>query len=63
MLSTATHLLAIALGFVALSQSADRLVEVSSTLAFRLGMSTLTIGMTIVAFGTSAPELAVSADG
>ncbi|MET4696185.1 sodium:calcium antiporter [Endozoicomonas lisbonensis] len=61
MLSTVTHLLAIALGFVALSRSADRLVEVSSTLAFRLGMSMLTIGMTIVAFGTSAPELAVSA--
>ena len=61
MLSTVVQLLAIVLGFIALSRSADRLVEVSSTLAFRLGMSTLTIGMTIVAFGTSAPELAVSA--
>lgn len=51
---------AIAVGFVVLSWSADRLIEVTSTLAFRLGMSMLTIGMTIVAFGTSAPELLVS---
>ena len=52
--------IAIAIGFVALSWSADRLIEVASTLAARLGMSTLMIGMTIVAFGTSAPELLVS---
>ncbi|KEQ16870.1 hypothetical protein GZ78_19625 [Endozoicomonas numazuensis] len=51
---------AIAVGFVILSWSADRLIEVASTLASRLGMSILTIGMTIVAFGTSAPELLVS---
>ena len=56
-----TYLIAIALGFAALGWSADRLIEVSSTLAFKLGMSVLTIGMTIVALGTSAPELAVSA--
>ncbi len=53
-------LAAIAVGFIILSWSADRLIEVASTLAFRLGMSVLTIGMTIVAFGTSAPELLVS---
>ncbi|WP_263081882.1 calcium/sodium antiporter [Endozoicomonas sp. Mp262] len=53
-------LAAIAIGFLTLSWSADRLIEVASTLAFRLGMSVLTIGMTIVAFGTSAPELLVS---
>ena len=52
--------IAIGIGFVALSWSADRLIEVASTLAARLGMSTLMIGMTIVAFGTSAPELLVS---
>ena len=61
MLEILTYLLAIALGFAALGYSADRLIEVSSTLAFKLGMPVLTIGMTIVAFGTSAPELAVSA--
>ncbi len=54
------YLAAIAVGFIILSWSADRLIEVASTLAFRLGMSVLTIGMTIVAFGTSAPELLVS---
>ena len=52
--------IAIGIGFIALSWSADRLIEVASTLAARLGMSTLMIGMTIVAFGTSAPELLVS---
>ena len=61
MFAILTYLFAIAAGFVALSRSADRLIEVSSTLAFKLGMSMLTIGMTIVAFGTSAPELVVSA--
>ncbi len=53
-------ILAIAVGFVALCLSANRLVEVSATLASRLGMSLLTIGVTVVAFGTSAPELMVS---
>ena len=52
---------AIALGFVVLSWSAARLVNVASTLAAHFGLSILVIGMTIVAFGTSAPELVVSA--
>ncbi|MGI9273343.1 MAG: calcium/sodium antiporter [Endozoicomonas sp.] len=56
-----TFLAAILIGFIVLSWSADRLIEVASTLASRLGMSILIIGMTIVAFGTSAPELLVSA--
>ncbi|MRI32818.1 hypothetical protein EOPP23_07450 [Endozoicomonas sp. OPT23] len=60
MIETLTFIAAIAAGFVALSWSADRLIEVASTLASHLGMSILTIGMTIVAFGTSAPELLVS---
>ena len=60
MIEIASFVAAIAVGFIALSWSADRLIEVASTLASRLGMSILTIGMTIVAFGTSAPELLVS---
>ncbi len=60
MIETLTFIAAIAAGFVALSWSADRLIVVASTLASHLGMSILTIGMTIVAFGTSAPELLVS---
>ena len=52
--------LAVAVGFIMLCWSANRLVDVASTLAFRLGMPLLTIGVTVVAFGTSAPELMVS---
>ncbi|WP_257264902.1 calcium/sodium antiporter [Endozoicomonas sp. ONNA2] len=59
MIST-QFILAVAVGFTVLCWSANRLVEVASTLAFRLGMSLLTIGVTVVAFGTSAPELMVS---
>lgn len=39
---------------------AELLVRGSSTLAIKLGIKPLVIGLTIVAFGTSAPELAVS---
>jgi cation:H+ antiporter len=44
-------------GIALLYFGADRLVKGSSSLAFRMGLSPLIIGMTIVAFGTSAPEL------
>ncbi|MFK0573361.1 calcium/sodium antiporter [Endozoicomonas sp.] len=60
MTSILQFILAVAAGFIALCWSANRLVDVASTLAFRLGMPLLTIGVTVVAFGTSAPELMVS---
>ena len=47
-------------GFVLLIVGADYLVKGASALARRLNVSELTIGLTIVAFGTSAPELVVS---
>lgn len=47
-------------GFVFLIKGADWLVSGASSLANRLGVSTLVIGLTIVAFGTSAPELTVN---
>jgi len=50
----------LALGFVLLIKGADLLVEGASSLAKKLGISTLVIGLTIVAFGTSAPELIVN---
>ncbi|MEZ4647765.1 MAG: calcium/sodium antiporter [Candidatus Eisenbacteria bacterium] len=50
----------IALGLVGLTLGAEALVRGSAALARRLGMSPLVIGLTIVAFGTSAPELIVS---
>jgi len=52
--------LAILGGFVALVWGADRFVEGSAATARNLGVSPLIIGLTIVAFGTSAPEMLVS---
>ena len=48
-------------GFILLAWGADRLVAGASATARNLGVSPLIIGLTIVAFGTSAPELIVSA--
>ena len=48
------------LGFALLIKGADLLVEGSSSLGRRLGISNLVIGLTVVAFGTSAPELFVN---
>jgi cation:H+ antiporter len=53
--------LAIIVGFALLVWSADRFVEGSSATAKHFGMSPLLIGMLIVGFGTSAPEMVVSA--
>ena len=49
-----------ALGFILLSYGADMLVKGSENLATAMGISPLVVGLTIVAFGTSAPELAVN---
>ena len=45
---------------VALAKGADLLVESAARIAKRIGMSQLVVGLTIVAFGTSAPEFAVT---
>lgn len=47
-------------GFALLIKGADFFVEASSSIAKRLRVPSIIIGLTIVAFGTSAPELAVS---
>jgi cation:H+ antiporter len=47
-------------GFAVLIKGADVLVEGSADVARRLRISDLVVGLTIVAFGTSAPELTVS---
>jgi cation:H+ antiporter len=47
-------------GLLALLAGADFLVRGSSAIALRLGVSQLVIGLTIVSFGTSMPELLVS---
>ncbi len=54
-----TYILLI-LGFVLLIKGADFLVDGASALAKRIGISDLIIGLTVVAFGTSAPELFVN---
>jgi len=52
--------LGVVLGLVLLYKGADYLVNGSSFLAQRWGVSSLVIGLTIVAFGTSMPELVVN---
>jgi cation:H+ antiporter len=47
-------------GLVALYFGADWLVKGAASLARRLGLSPLLVGLTVVAYGTSAPELIVS---
>ncbi len=47
-------------GFVLLYFGAEWLVKGSSSLARSLGVTPIVIGLTVVAFGTSAPELVVS---
>ena len=48
-------------GFVLLIKGADFFVEGSSTVAKKLHIPSIIVGLTIVAMGTSLPELAVSA--
>ncbi len=54
-------LIAILGGFVLLIWSADRFVDGAAATAKHLGMPSLLIGMVVVGFGTSAPEMVVSA--
>ncbi len=55
------YVLSIVLGLVALVWSADKFVDGASGVAKYHGMPPLLIGMVIIGFGTSAPELVVSA--
>ena len=54
-----TDLIYLILGIIGLYFGAEWLVEGSSKLALKIGVSPLVIGLTVVALGTSAPELAV----
>jgi cation:H+ antiporter len=56
-----TAYLAVVFGLALLVWSADRFVEGSAVTAGHFGMPPLLIGMVIVGFGTSAPEMVVSA--
>jgi cation:H+ antiporter len=53
-------LLSLLFGLMLLLVGGDALVRGAAALARRLGISPLVVGLTVVAFGTSAPELAVN---
>lgn len=53
-------ILALVLGIAVLVLSADKFIEGASSSARYLGMNPLLIGMVVVGFGTSAPEILVS---
>ncbi|MCB0711840.1 MAG: calcium/sodium antiporter [Ignavibacteriae bacterium] len=59
-MSVTVDVVVIILSILALWKGADFLVEAAARIAVRFGISQLVIGLTIVAFGTSAPELVVS---
>ncbi|PID62233.1 MAG: calcium/sodium antiporter [Gammaproteobacteria bacterium] len=54
-------LVAVVVGLILLVWSADRFIEGAAATATHSGMSPLLVGMLIMGFGTSAPELTVSA--
>ncbi len=56
----ALYILFCLIGFVMLYYGAEWLVKGSSSFAQSLGVTPIVIGLTVVAFGTSAPELVVS---
>lgn len=59
---SALTVLALAVGFVLLIGGGEVLVRGAGGLAATLGISPLVVGLTVVAFATSAPEFAVSVD-
>ncbi len=56
----AIQVLLLIVGFFMLVKGADWFVEGASSIADRFGIPQIIIGLTIVAFGTSAPEAAIS---
>lgn len=56
----ATSILHVAVGVVLLYLGAEGLVRGSADLALRFGLSPLVVGLTVVALGTSSPELVVA---
>lgn len=61
MTSSILFILAIVVGFAILIWGADRFIDGAANIATNFGVSPLIVGLTIVGFGTSAPEMLVSA--
>lgn len=57
------NIILLIIGFVILIKGADLFVDGASNIALNFKVSKMLIGLTIVAFGTSAPEFAVSVKG
>ena len=55
-----SHIVFILVGFLLLIKGADFLIDGAVSVAEKLGISVFIIGVTIVAFGTSLPELSVA---
>ena len=60
MITMLSYIAAVIVGLALLIWSADRFVDGAASLAHRLGVSIMIIGITVVGFGTSAPEIVVS---
>lgn len=56
------NLLLVLTGLALLAMGAEGLVRGSSSIALRMGVAPLVIGLTIVAFGTGSPELFISVE-
>lgn len=54
------NLLLVVIGFVLLMKGADFFVDGAASVATKMGIPQIVVGLTIVAFGTSAPEAAIS---
>jgi cation:H+ antiporter len=52
----------VVIGLILLTVGAECLVRAGSSLALRMGVTPLVVGLTIVALGTSSPELVVSGE-
>lgn len=61
MLSLALPVIALVAGFILLVWSADRFVDGAAATARHAGMPLLLVGLVVVGFGTSAPEMIISA--
>ena len=60
-MTTVFFIVAIVAGFAILIWGADRFIDGAANIATNFGISPLIVGLTIVGFGTSAPEMLVSA--
>ena len=54
------EIILIVIGFVLLIRGADLLVKAATNISKRFGLSEMLIGLTVVAIGTSLPEIVIT---